>query len=202
MSLVVSVQGKYRDLPLPEKIGPSRSREVNLQDIQVTENEGTDNFDIPKRKPNRFKQQISEYKKQEEKFKKDHTHLPKIKDVMSKPVSTLSPEETVKTAWELMQKKRIRHIPLVEENHVVGLVTQTDLLPNLSSPNLKLGTIGIKDIVLAKEMVDLRIASSVMVERRIGCLPVIDDEQIICGIVTYIDILEYFVGLEPFGTRA
>jgi CBS domain-containing protein len=202
MSLVVSVQGKYLDLPLPEKLGPTRSREASLRDIEVREDEGSETFEIPKRNPNRFKQKISEYKKQEENFKKDYTHLPRVRDVMSTPVYTLGPEDTVGRAWDLMTKKRIRHIPLVENHHIVGLVTQTDLLPNLRSPTLKLASIGIKDIVLAKASVDLRLASSVMVERRIGCLPVIDDDQVVCGIVTYIDILEYFVGLEPFGTRA
>jgi CBS domain-containing protein len=202
MSLVVSFLGKYLDLPLPEKIGPTRSREADLQDVQVREDEGSENFQIPERKPNRFKKQISEYKKQEENYKKDHTHLPRVRDVMTRSVVTLTPDDTIEAAWNLMQKKKIRHIPLLEDKHVVGLVTQTDILPKLGMAHLKLSTIGVKDIVLAKEHVDLRLASSVMVERRIGCLPIIDDDQIICGIVTYIDILEYFVGLEPFGTRA
>ncbi len=202
MSLVVSVQGKYLDLPLPERIGPTRSREVNLQDIKVSEDEGSENFEIPKRNPNRFKQQISEYKKLEESFRKDHSHLPKVRDVMSTPVLTLSPDDTLQKAWDLMQTKRIRHIPLVEEKHVVGLITQTDILVNLNRPTMKLSKLGVKDIVLARASVDLRLASSVMVERRIGCLPVIDEDQIICGILTYVDILEYFVGLDFFGTRA
>ncbi|MCO4794726.1 MAG: CBS domain-containing protein, partial [Bacteriovoracaceae bacterium] len=130
MSLVVAVQGKYLDLPSPERLGPARSRATSLKDIQVSEDEGSEQFNIPKNKPNRFKQQITEYKKQEESFKKDHSHIPRIRDIMSRPVKTLSPEDTVQTAWDFMNKNQIRHIPLIEENKIVGLVTQTDILPN------------------------------------------------------------------------
>lgn len=202
MSLVVSVQGKYHDLPLPEKLGPTKSQPINSKNLKVDEHEGHDTFSIPEKRVNRFAHQLEQYKGQEKSYRRDNFRIPRIRDVMSKPVKTLSPEDKVQTAWQTMVSENIRHIPLLEDSRIVGLVTQTDILPYLSSSAVLLEKIGVKDILLSRASVDLRVASSVMVERRIGCLPIIDEHSNLCGIITYVDILEYFVELDPFQTWA
>lgn len=54
--------------------------------------------------------------------------LTMIGDVMTTPVTTLSPADSHDDAIRLMQQKRIRRIPLVDEGRVVGIVTLDDLL--------------------------------------------------------------------------
>lgn len=60
--------------------------------------------------------------------------LTMICDVMTSPVSTLSPSDSHEDAIRLMQQKRIRRIPLVESGRVVGIVTLDDLLLDEAAP--------------------------------------------------------------------
>ena len=59
-----------------------------------------------------------------------------IEEIMIKDVITLSPEHTAKDALQVMQGKKIRHLPIVDSNGtVVGIITDRDLkeaIPQLS----------------------------------------------------------------------
>lgn len=57
----------------------------------------------------------------------DFMHVP-VKDVMSKPVITISPHEDPLKALSIMADKRIRRLPVVHEGKVVGIVTERDLV--------------------------------------------------------------------------
>ena len=53
-------------------------------------------------------------------------HVP-IRDLMSKPLITLSPDSTIRDALQTMQQKNIRRIPIVDRETVVGIITDKDL---------------------------------------------------------------------------
>jgi CBS domain-containing protein len=53
-------------------------------------------------------------------------HVP-IRDLMSKPLITLSPEGTIKDALQTMQQKNIRRIPIVDKETVLGIITDKDI---------------------------------------------------------------------------
>ena len=53
-------------------------------------------------------------------------HVP-IRDLMSKPLITLSPDRTIKDALETMQQKNIRRIPIVDKETVLGIITAKDI---------------------------------------------------------------------------
>ncbi|MFC1913675.1 cyclic nucleotide-binding/CBS domain-containing protein [Chloroflexota bacterium] len=52
----------------------------------------------------------------------------KIRDVMTKQVATAILEDDLERAIATMKEKRIRHIPIVDENKVVGMISMRDLL--------------------------------------------------------------------------
>ena len=52
----------------------------------------------------------------------------KIRDVMTKQVATAITEDDLDHAIDIMKKKRIRHIPIVDEKKVVGMISMRDLL--------------------------------------------------------------------------
>lgn len=53
-------------------------------------------------------------------------HVP-IRDLMSKPLITLSPESTIRDALQTMQQKNIRRIPIVDREAMVGIITDKDV---------------------------------------------------------------------------
>ena len=68
-----------------------------------------------------------------------------VKQVMSKPVITASPDSTVQEALEIMTKNKIRQLPVVQGSNLIGIVTDKDLMRSvlrvsyekLSKPNLR-----------------------------------------------------------------
>ena len=51
-----------------------------------------------------------------------------VRDIMSSPVITVSPDTSVQTCMQLMTDKRVRHLPVVDEARVVGMVSIGDLV--------------------------------------------------------------------------
>jgi CBS domain-containing protein len=64
-------------------------------------------------------------------------HTP-IRDLMSKPLITLSPESTIRDALLTMQQKNIRRIPIVDKETVVGIITDKDLFQAILKNDISL----------------------------------------------------------------
>jgi predicted transcriptional regulator len=58
---------------------------------------------------------------------------PTAKDIMQKQVITLNVNDAIKVAIDKMRKNAISQLPVIENNHIVGLVTESDLLDVISS---------------------------------------------------------------------
>lgn len=127
-----------------------------------------------------------------------------VQDLMSEQLFTLSPTDTVHEARETMLKNRIRHIPIVDdEGEFVGLVTKHDILDvsvsalaeidNDTRDELEsaipLGEIMLTDITIAYAESSLLEAAKFMLEQKHGCLPVLQDGQLI-GILTEADFVK------------
>ncbi len=54
-------------------------------------------------------------------------HATKVRDVMTRDVHTARPEHGIREVMRLMTERRVRHVPVVEEDTVVGLVSIGDL---------------------------------------------------------------------------
>ena len=127
-----------------------------------------------------------------------------VRDLMVNNPTTLDLNETLDLAEDIMNLGRIRHMPVVEEGKLVGIVSQRDLFRSALIAALGFGrkttralvkTIRIKEI-MTKNVVtiapDAKIkeAAREMVQRKIGCLPVVQDERLV-GILTETDILRH-----------
>jgi CBS domain-containing protein len=122
---------------------------------------------------------------------------------MTRPVKTLGRNDKLSVADALMRTERIRHLPVVDEQGlVVGIVSQRDLFYSALVQALGFGsathdrmlcTILVKE-VMTENVVTTRpdalvtAAAHIMVDRKIGCLPVIDGETLI-GILSESDIV-------------
>ncbi len=118
------------------------------------------------------------------------------------------PEMPVTEAQSLMQEKGIRHLPILEEDNLVGLITQRSLLKALPSDvsnfsrfeisytlaKIKVHTVMVKDLITVDEDTPIEEASRVMADERIGCLPVMRDGDLV-GIITDNDLFNIMVSL-------
>lgn len=136
-----------------------------------------------------------------------------VKDSMTREVVTLSPQTTAGEALALCRERRIRHLPVLEEGRLVGVVSDRDLrsaTPAFGDPARAeaLGTILVHDVMASDVTTALpddpiEEAANTMRERRIGCLPVVESGALV-GIVTSSDVMEalvYLMGAHEPGNR-
>jgi len=109
---------------------------------------------------------------------------------------TVSPKDTVESAIQIMQQHSIRHLPVVEDNRLVGLVTESSLRPYLSPEklNLPLREVMIINPITIDPEASIDEAARLIYKYKIGGLPVISQGKLV-GIITITDILEAFIEL-------
>jgi acetoin utilization protein AcuB len=129
-----------------------------------------------------------------------------VKDRMTPNPITLTPDTSFPEAFHIMREKRIRHLPVVDEKQkLIGIVTQTDLLhasPSVTplsifEVNYLLANLHIREVmsspaVTVPEDAPLEEAAQLMVQKKIGSLPVVRDDVLV-GMITETDIFRAFV---------
>jgi CBS domain-containing protein len=114
---------------------------------------------------------------------------------MSKDLFTVSPDDLIDLAASVMDWRHIRHVPVEDrEGRLVGLVTHRGLLRNLSNGNREGGLVTVREVMIANPLTVVPTTSAlaaieIMRRNRIGCLPVVEGDQLV-GIVTSYDFLD------------
>ena len=137
-------------------------------------------------------------------------HL-KVRELMSTDVVTLTEDESVAHAQHCMTRGRIRHLPVLRDGQLVGLVTHRDLLAasfssfadvHTSEQRRVFTTIVVKevmhrDLVTVGPDTTVAEAARILLRNKYGCLPVVDEEGSLLGILTESDFLRLTVRLLP-----
>lgn len=117
-----------------------------------------------------------------------------IKEIMTKKLITLPVGTSVSEAAALMAEKRIRHLPVVDEKDgIIGLLSSKDL-PEF--PELKRASVEYymsTPVFYLHQEVPLKEAIYKMLENKVSCLLVSDENNDAVGIVTTDDLLWYLV---------
>jgi len=130
-----------------------------------------------------------------------------ILEMMESKVITIHESAFLFDAAESMRSHGIRHLPVTDRNgKLVGLFTQRDLyriLPSRLKESDPVDTAILKKYTLKDVMIQnpetlspkdsISKAVSLMWEKKYGCVPVIDEEKRVIGIITAIDILHFAV---------
>lgn len=128
-----------------------------------------------------------------------------VEEIMIKNVLSLQPTDTIEDAINLMKTKKIRHLPIVDQdNHLIGLVNASRLreaspsvfhigehLEDLKKP---LETIMRTDVIYGHPLDFVEEVAGIFYEHRISCLPITKDNKLV-GIITETDLLRTMVEL-------
>jgi CBS domain-containing protein len=123
-----------------------------------------------------------------------------VGDLMTSPVQTLHSEDSLSTAWSLMQRKGFRHIPILsKDGRLHGLLSDRDLLPRQADSNMELP---ISSVMTTKVLTcfpesSLRQAASIMLAEEFSSMPVVDRNCMLLGLLTTSDILKALVQDAP-----
>ena len=120
-----------------------------------------------------------------------------VREVMATHPITVRPHETARHAYQLMRDNRFRHLPVVEDGRLVGILSDRDLRPVLLSPGLaraRVRELMSEDLTTVGPDTSIEEAASLLVVKKIGCLPVVAQGQLV-GIVTETDLLAVLVEL-------
>jgi acetoin utilization protein AcuB len=126
---------------------------------------------------------------------------------------TISQEESISAAHRYMEQQNIRHLPVVDRaGNMTGVVTEEDLVKAEPSgmtllsvweihsllDKVKVKDVMVRDVITTTETTPIEETAHLMLDRKIGCLPVMRDGKLV-GIITESDIFRTF--MELFAAR-
>jgi acetoin utilization protein AcuB len=129
----------------------------------------------------------------------------RVVDVMTKDPLIVTPSETIAQADELMAVHKMRQLPVVKARELVGIITDRDIRSFLSSSLLsppqerekalhtRIAAVMTTDPLTLSPDDNLQEAVELLINEKIGGIPVVDDAEGIVGIVTYVDVLRCFL---------
>jgi CBS domain-containing protein len=117
----------------------------------------------------------------------------KVKDLMARPPLTIRDNDDVALAVQLMAWGDVRHLPVLRDDHLVGIVSQRDILAT-GEANPRVSQIMSAPVQTAHPDDEVADAARRMVAGRLGCLPVLNRGELV-GIVTVTDMVAAQSGL-------
>lgn len=130
----------------------------------------------------------------------------KVEELMKRDVHSIHMDTLLGEAMELCSDRKIRHLPVLDDNEeLVGLITDRDLRYYISP---RIGTLSensadretlmrrvhlvmVRNVIATSPDTPLKEAARLMRDHRVGCLPVIDADRRVVGLLTTSDILRY-----------
>lgn len=135
-----------------------------------------------------------------------------VKDFMTRKVVYISPNTTIAHAADMMREQELHRLPVIENDQLVGLVTEGTIAEaspskatslsiyemNYLLNKTKVGDVMIRDVVTISQFASLEDATYLMLKNKIGILPVVDNEQLY-GVITDRDIFKAFLEVSGYG---
>jgi acetoin utilization protein AcuB len=138
----------------------------------------------------------------------------KVSKLMSRKLITVTPDDSVERAVQLLRQRGVRHLLVLKDGRLVGIVSDRDLKRALDPAKVrkrKLLNLGglffllepflireimSRDVVSIDPNATAQMAASLMLEMKFGALPVVKNNRLL-GIITETDLLKYFAMSPP-----
>ncbi|HTV25719.1 MAG TPA: CBS domain-containing protein [Polyangiaceae bacterium] len=138
--------------------------------------------------------------------------LPKsVSQIMTTDVVCVEETDHLSNLLESMQALRFRHLPVTDDGRLLGLLTERDLL-RLSTSNLlphraqqdralfarfRVCDVMVRDVVTVSPETPAAVAGKLLLDKRLGCLPVVTATNELVGIVTSADFVRAMTKASP-----
>lgn len=224
MSFVVSFKGQFKPYILPDLNAPyyqsqkvsavspvfknSGSKKVPEHEDRYSDLTSTDSHHnhIAKKKRPIERQGINTYEKVVIENKK--AKIPHLaRDLMTSPVHCHYHDEPLDIIKKTMDKFHYRHIPILNREQIlVGIISDRDVLRafhhDQRSDSILIQDIMTDEVLIAQTKTRIQDMAKIMLYENISALPIINHQDLLVGIVTLSDILEYIIHTLPLDTKA
>jgi len=134
-------------------------------------------------------------------------YVPLISEIMTKNIIALNRDDDLETAEMLFKRNKIRHIPVVAEEVIIGMLSYTDLLrisfadavyeteeevDTLVYNMFTIDQVMAKNVVTVPTTATIKEVAKILAENEFHALPVVDDGRLV-GIVTTTDLIYYLL---------
>ena len=135
-----------------------------------------------------------------------------VKDFMTRKVVYISPDTTIAHAADLMREQGLHRLPVIENDKLVGLVTEGTIAEaspskatslsifemNYLLNKTKVKDVMLRDVITVSKFASLEDATYLMYKNKVGILPVVDNDQV-SGVITDRDIFRAFLEVSGYG---
>ena len=130
-----------------------------------------------------------------------------VKEVMTAHTRTVRPDQSLSDVRSIFEDEGFRHLPVMGNDRLVGMITHTDLMRVTYGAHIAEADFEVNDLILETTTVeeamskhvhtidpesDLKEAARMMKKYKIGCVPVLEGEDLL-GLVTTTDVLTAFI---------
>lgn len=136
----------------------------------------------------------------------------RITKFMRRSIASVNPEATLKEIEELMERRKIRHVLVIEKGELLGIISDRDVKKYRSlfaetkaakeideaTLRFRAHQIMTRDPITIHEDIRASDAIKLMLEEHISCLPVLDNDNAVIGVVTSNELMKWVLGLFEF----
>ena len=122
-----------------------------------------------------------------------------VRDIMTRDCTTINSKQTIKEAYDILKELNISQIPvvvfgkkiqgLIDNKTILNLLLE-DIDNNEEILNRKIEDIFLPELITADPISDIRRVSKVMIDFKLHAIPIVDEEDIVIGIVSKTDIIK------------
>jgi acetoin utilization protein AcuB len=121
-----------------------------------------------------------------------------VRVIMTRELMVANPEHLVSDLRDFFSRVPFHHIPVVEEQKLVGIVSDFDTAKCFGDAGSGIEKLTASDImstslVTADDATSIECAAILLLENDISCLPILNSDDLLLGLVTWKDLLKYFV---------
>lgn len=110
--------------------------------------------------------------------------------VMTPHPRTLFIDDSIGQAWSALDELVVRHLPIVNaREEIVGMLSDKDLVRTSRDSDRPVATLMSGTVVSVTPNTPLDVVADRLVQNRVGAVPVVDADEHVVGIVSYVDVL-------------